>query len=319
MNANRAALMAWFFLCGSMAVSQGAERSYRGSTPANEPILKALDVSTKPPELIQWQLTLVRDDRTGEPVRYRLRTKYGNTTPNRPGLGDSGKVVERSGNCRVLPETKAKGSDATGEIYELGPISVAAVGPNLLHLVNADGSLMVGDGGWSYTLNATDAEEKVVDPVLAATVPDMSYRIEPLATGQNVFAVFEGRTPALGIAQQLKIPVPPSATKAKWRVTLYQDTNTHEPTTFKVEGTLFRPAKRGGKWAIMRAKDGGSTRTTYELKFADADLSIRLLAGDANVLFFLGDDGKPLVGNGDFSYTLNRKTGPAVISQAPAR
>jgi hypothetical protein len=125
-----------------------------------------------------------------------------------------------------------------------------------------------------------------------------------------VFGVFEGRTPALGIARELKIDPDGERMKAKWRVTLYRDPGTKAPTTYKVEGTLHRKGLREGTWSAAR---GGGAGVVYHLAAANAEADLFLLKGDDNVLFFLGKDRKPLVGHADFSYTLNRRdaTGPA--------
>jgi hypothetical protein len=196
------------------------------------------------------------------------------------------------------------------------------ISSNLLHILNADRSLMIGDGGWSYTLNSASASEKSIEPALAATVPDMSYQIAPVSTGQTVFGVFEGRTPAQGIASQLGIPVHAAATKAKWRVTLYQKPDTQTPANFKVEGTLFRPSAREGIWKIVRGTPLDQNAIVYELEFSEAAPHIaplRLLKGDDNVLFFLDANRTPLIGHSEFSYTLNRRTAAPELSQSKAQ
>lgn len=294
---------------------QGKAASYCGSTPGGESLLKMLGIPTnEAPELIEWNLSLHPDAQTGQVVRYELRCRYGATVPNQPGLGAETKMIEQSGKCVV-----SRGNKLDAVVYKLeGAVELYSVkgDARVLHLLNADGTLMVGNGGYSYSLNSTEKSEKAVDLVLAGTVPDMSYKIDPLATGPNVHGVFEGRTPAQGISKQLGIDVPKSATKAKWRITFYQEADTKAPTTFKVEGTLFRPSARLGKWQL--AADG--KRTIYQLSFDEQGGDVRLLKGDDNVLFFLGADGKPLVGHCEFSYTLNRRTELPNVSQSrPAR
>ena len=55
---------------------------------------------------------------------------------------------------------------------------------------------------------------------------------------------------------------------------------------------------------------GGTTHYSnaiiYELEAASDHGSIRLLKADDNSMFFVGQDGRLMVGNADFSYTLNR-------------
>jgi hypothetical protein len=54
---------------------------------------------------------------------------------------------------------------------------------------------------------------------------------------------------------------------------------------------------------IRNAEDG---TVIYHLSATATEADLYLLKGDDNVLFFLGQDRRALVGNIDFSYTLNR-------------
>ena len=286
-----------------------------GSSPCDEPIRQIFGISTNgAPELIQWKLTLYRDPKTLAPTRYELHCNYGATAPNNPGIASPVKTLERQGTWRITQGTEASPDALTYDLQ--GAFSVCQINSNILQILNPDRTLMIGNGGWSCTLNSAAHAEKTVDPALARTVPDMSYQISPLATGPTVFGVFEGRTPAHGIARELKISLHPAATKAKWRVTLYQDPDTQAPTTYKIEGTLFRPNAREGKWTIQRAANANVT--IYELASA-SEPTLRLVKGDDNVLFFLDQNRAPLVGHCEFSYSLNRRTDLPAISPAERR
>jgi hypothetical protein len=182
---------------------------------------------------------------------------------------------------------------------------------NVLHVLNRDRSLMMGTGGWSYTLNRTECFEVPGELALALARPSLSYSISPLATGASVFGVFEGRTPCRGISRMLQLGDDPASIKAKWRVTLFQDPDTEVPTTYKVEGSLFWQAAREGKWTIERGTESDSNAIVYRLEPSHTQPAILLLKGDDNVLFFLDQDGKPMVGHAEFSYTLNRRDSSA--------
>jgi hypothetical protein len=297
---------------GQPARDSAVTRVFCGSSPWDEPIRQVLGISTNDaPELIEWKLTLHRDGKTLEPSRYELRCDYGKTVPGTPGIGASKKTLERQGKWTIGKGTRTE-PDAVR--YDLeGAFSVREIGANLLHILTSDRVLMVGNGSWSYTLNAMEKSEKPVDPELARTVPDMSYQIAPLATGATVFGVFEGRTPAQGIAKQLKTPIPVSAEKAKWRVTLYQEPDTKVPTTYKIEGTFFRPSARAGNWTTLHGRPGDPAATIFQLS-SPTGPALLLLKGDDNVLFLLDEERAPLVGHCEFSYTLNRRTPPSEIS-----
>ena len=45
----------------------------------------------------------------------------------------------------------------------------------------------------------------------------------------------------------------------------------------------------------------------YQLEPSPGEAGLQLLEGDANVLFFLDADRRPMVGHAEFSYTLNRR------------
>jgi hypothetical protein len=176
---------------------------------------------------------------------------------------------------------------------------------SVLHLLNADQSLMIGTGGQSFTLYAVDKTEELGDRSIALSRPSASYKIDAASTGPNVFAIFEGRTPGRGIARQLGLGDDRGRLKAKWRLTLYQDPDTKQPTTYKIEGTLFRQQVRSGTWDIVTAESNGAARTIYRLQAANGQPELQLQKGDDNVLFFLDAKQKLLVGHADFSYTLN--------------
>jgi hypothetical protein len=254
---------------------------------------------------MQWKLTLYHDAKTMAPARYELRCDYGLTVPGKPGVARHIRTLERQG---VWTKTKSSnGAPGTAVIELRGSLSLLQVGHNILHVLNRDGSLMAGNGGWSFSLNRSEAAERPVDPALARSEPDMSYRISPLAAGPAVFGVFEGRTPCIGIAHRLEIPVHPACLKAKWRVTLYQDPETLAPKRYRIEGTLYRRGALEGNWGRIEGIPGNPQAAVYRLMRAGGSPALYLLKGDDNVLFFVNQHGQPLVGNADFSYTLDRR------------
>jgi hypothetical protein len=96
--------------------------------------------------------------------------------------------------------------------------------------------------------------------------------------------------------------------KSKWRVTLYQNPETSAPTTYKVEGSLFRAGAREGTWSITQGSTVDPKATVYQLDATNTQPALFFLKGDDNVLFFLSQNRELLVGHAEFSYTLNRVT-----------
>jgi len=318
----RFALAAFFGLLFSTFNSHGQPSTARdssvfgvfvGSTLVGELLAQRLNIPTNIEPPLRWQLTLHQDAKSQSPTSYKLRCDYALSA----NASDKSHV-EKSGTWKQAKGTKF---NPNATVLELdGLVSLFKVDWNLLHVLNADGGLMMGDGGYSFTLNRTTAAEQPQPPPPAGT-PSISYRIAPPATGPTVFGVFEGRTPCLGIARELNRTLDAHRMKAKWRVTLLQNPETKAPTIYKVEGSFYRGDLREGNWSIVRGPETDPTTIIYRLEPASGEPALLLVKGDDNVLFFADQKGRPLVGHADFSYTLNRKSIPveAAASTAASR
>jgi hypothetical protein len=278
---------------------------FAGSTPCDDSIRALLQIPADvEAHLIQWKLTLRQEPKTFAPAGYELHCQYGITVSGQTGLEKSAKTVDRKGRWKM---TKGANPDAVVCELDGGP-SFLKVDSNVLHVLNRDRSLMVGGTGWSYTLYRTEASEARVDASLAAAQPpEGSYTLAPVATGPKVFGVFGGRSPCQGIARELKINGVAGRARVKWRVTLYQNPETGAPTTYEVRNSLLRETGREGNWTILRGTASDPQAIIYRLEATKTEAALFLLKGDDNVLFFLDKSLKPLVGNADLSYTLNRK------------
>jgi hypothetical protein len=95
--------------------------------------------------------------------------------------------------------------------------------------------------------------------------------------------------------------------KVKWDLTLYQDSKARAQTTYELRGTFYRDRIRTGTWTVLRGARGNPAAVVYQLNADASHASLMLLKGDDNILFFLDGDRNLMIGNGDFSYTLNRK------------
>ena len=86
---------------------------------------------------------------------------------------------------------------------------------------------------------------------------------------------------------------------------LYGSGESNNQGRYRLLGTGWR-AQGGlkGYWEARKDKDG---RIVYQLKDETGKTFIHLLQLDERVLIFTDMDGKLLVGDEDFSYTLNRK------------
>ncbi len=255
----------------------GKEKSYTGSTPADNSIRSFLGIALHDSvDFIRWKLTM--DD-----AQYHLQCNYGIGKPNTNGFIRDGKKIELKG---ALKKDKY--------YYQLQngteTLQIAELNGGLLHLLDEDRHLLAGNGGWSYTLNniASSATDQV-NIVAQSTVLEDSLD-------------FEGRTPCKvpGI-----IPAGMQCYKLKWRIILYTNAEKKAPGRYKIYGTPWRQqVAKTGDWKIVTGKDG---RIIYQLNDEKGKGLLYLLKLDENILLFTDADGKLLTGDEDFSYTLNRR------------
>jgi len=267
--------------------------TFVGTTPAPAELLQFLAApSGTKAELIEWSLSLT------QPSEFALHVAYGLTEPNYPGIARDRHEVDRNGTWTARKGTKWSASE---DVLDLGGLAFVRVGPNGLHILSADRALMTGNGAFSFSLNRADAAEPPPDPSLPSMLgPGGNYSLSPLSTGPMVYGIFEGRTPCLGVARQLARAVAPGCPKLKFRLTLLQDAATHKPTTYKLEGTLYRSEREEGPWTI-------SDKGVVALQRADGTTLISLLKVSDDAVMFLDESARLLVGNASFSYTLERK------------
>lgn len=213
----------------------------------------------------------------------------------------------REGKWTIVKGAKA---DPNATVYQLDPantqmtISFQVIDSNLIHLLERDESLVVGSAAQSFTLSRIDKHVDMTDS--HASVPVKSSTRKPSTGDSGPMAVFGGRTPCREVAAQLNRPVGADCFKLKWEVTLFRDPETLKPTTFKLRGTLFRDFNRDGRWSILQGRLGEPNATLYKLDLDKNEGTLLLLKGDDNILFFVSNDRSLMVGNDDFSYTLNR-------------
>jgi hypothetical protein len=144
-------------------------------------------------------------------------------------------------------------------------------------------------------------------PVINFPVQSVVKNTEPdMPMGPHVLGVFDGRTPCQELARQMKVVTIPECNKIKWRLTLFQDPATHAPTSYSLEGFVYRKPPRTGKWAILKGTKTDPNAIVYQLDPDNSGGFQSFLKVDDSILFFLDGDRNLLVGNLHFSYTLNR-------------
>jgi hypothetical protein len=241
-----------------------------------------------------------------------LRVDLGATERNGPGwileASYGANNATTAGKVPSNPPISLRGKlEQSGTTYRLisrngQSISFRRVSSTLIHLLDDRNRLMLGTAGWSYTLSRADSADETGRP---EQVFGASYSLLPRATGTAVLGVFGGRTPCTSLLRTLRITLNDGCQRIKWRVTLFQDSLTHQPTKYRIEGSLHHTA-REGTWRVVRGTAEDSNAVVYQLDATTAEGPMLLLKADDDVLFLLDERKQLLVGTIDFSYTLNR-------------
>jgi hypothetical protein len=104
-------------------------------------------------ELIQWNLVLRRHPRTNNPGTFALHYTYGMSKPATVELMGGGMKGQKEGKWTIRKDAGSR------TVYRLTPdtsgsaLSFVKLDDNLLHLLDSQGRLMIGNAAWSYTMN----------------------------------------------------------------------------------------------------------------------------------------------------------------------
>jgi len=247
--------------------------NYTASTPAGQTVRDFLGISRSDSiDFIRWHVTIT------DHKQFNLSCSYGISKPNTNGFID-------------LKKKELKGAVNFKErVFTLSTsgkkLSMLALNENILHVLNPDGSMMVGNGGWSYTLNA-------MTRVPASEV----YLKQPVAAFKDSI-VFEGRTPCKGIEEMMMGISRPECYKKKWLVYLYKSNPDATSGNYKIGSN----GAYTGKWKLKESNG----KTIYRLGLNNGR-SLSLLQVDKNIIYLMDTKGELMVGNHDFSYSLNRR------------
>ena len=106
-------------------------------------------------ELIKWHLKLSGDGKQ-IPGAYILDCDYGMPKQGTRGFINGGTHLHRKGKWIIVKGTQ---SNPSAVIYRFDPekpeesISFMRLNENLLHLLDSNNQLMIGNGAWSFTLS----------------------------------------------------------------------------------------------------------------------------------------------------------------------
>jgi hypothetical protein len=265
-----------FLLMFFTSCVRGKELTYIGSTPATSNAVRSfLGIPFSDSiDFIRWKITMQHD-------KYSLKCNYGIGKQNTNGFMNDGRWIELSGGLKKEKNYYyLQNRNKTLGMLELNN--------SLLHLLDENKSLLIGTGGWSYTLS--------IDPPTATE----QIGFVPKQTVLKDSMVFHGRTPCLEFDEKKKNT---TCYKLKWVIVLHADSKTNKPTTYFLRGTVNSHKGKTGTWEMKTGKDG---RTLCQLN-SDNSNPLYFLLLDGNVLAITDDKGKLMIGDEDFSYTLSRK------------
>ena len=259
-------------------------------------------------ELMIWKIMLYQDAATGEPTTYALESTYGPSQPNSLGPAGGGTLISMEGNWSIVKGTKTV-PDA--EVYQLYSedsqvaVSFVKMSDDILHVLNRDQTLMLGNAAWSYTLNRTDNRPPLeMDGPIGSGPEATRPPIPTMPAGSSVLGVYEGRSPCHEIVFEILNVAPyPNCLKVKSRLTLYQDQETGAPSSYMLMGTS---TIREGTWTILEGTKADPDAIVYQIYLDDSQEPVSFLKADDNHLFLLDRDLNLVVGNALFSYTLSR-------------
>ena len=310
-----ATLFFYFFINQSCSQPSGSaieskKTSFEATTPCGEDIKQLLGLSTGIEcEMMKWNLTLYRDDKD-LPLTFELSFTYGSAKQGTRGFKEGATTTELKGKW-AIKKTKIVDSDRDVITLMSGistiSLSLLQASENLLHLLKKDGTPMVGDAAWSYTLNnknpVVGLSGKLVGKELTST---------GIISATDTAAVFVGRTPCNEALRKLHNISGDGCNLIKCQLILLQDNKTNSPSNFVIKtiyvGKGDNKYSVTGKWKLIQGMPGDPKAVVYQLlpDSPQPGNEILLLKTGDNLLFFINRDSQLLVGNDYCSYTLNK-------------
>ena len=145
-------MLVWVFLTGMGSANRtNTEIALVGCTPGDEDIKSTLSIPLETKiDFIRWNLKLE------SPNTFVLDIAYGESQPNTLDLKGGGEKRSLKGKYTV---SKLTGNPGFKEVYSLKDpgltksILLVKLSENVFHLLTSQNHLMVGNGGWSYSLS----------------------------------------------------------------------------------------------------------------------------------------------------------------------
>ena len=288
-------LIGMFWATSCSAINNELEIHLVGSTPGEESIKSMLSISADANiDFIKWDLKL--DSKKA----FLLNITYGESQPNTLDFRGDGekKIIKGKYFITINQDNPFK------EVYRLmlddspEKISLLKLSENTFHILTFENKLMIGNGGWSYSLNRKE-------PIDSGKILISS----PMSDNKSLQIVFDGRTPCQEfVTEYPEMNASPSCVKLKWKLILNRDSLTYLPTTCIIRNIVDnQPRDIIGKWEIIKGTKTNPNAIVYSVEVDNLTEPILLLVGDENVLYFLDKKRELLTGNENFSFALNKR------------
>lgn len=238
-------------------------------------------------DMVKWKLFVFDNG------KYKLDAEWKYIVDNRTEA-KGGELLNSQGTWKV---SKTNPGYSKSEVYIFAAddrpsewVSMLKLNDNMFQLMTKEKKLAIGGGGWSNTLNRVNP---VVDESIDFT---LSNSVNTLATDS---LVLQGRSP---FTEGLGLDPAPGRIKIKWLLSLKKD------QTFKLRRVMARANAITGKWSVVKGWKDNKDAVVYKLDTQNPQPhSLYLLKGSEDVFFFVSQEKGMLVGNDEFSYTLNRR------------
>lgn len=264
-----------------------------GSTPGDKEIKTQLGISdVLNVDFIRWDLRINKSN------NFELNIQFGESQPNTLGFKNGGHFKNYQG---IYTISKNENKVFYQLVANQLKITLIKLNNNLFHLLTASNNLMIGNGGWSYTLNNNKPTYNF------NILPSMSSSLDTF-NNNLVQVVFDGRTPCQEFANEHQILVDKSCFKLKWKLTLNRDKNTLKPTTYTIRKVIDNvPKDISGFWKIINGTKHNPDAVIYQLDPDKPNQTISLFVADQNILYILHKNESFFIGNENFSFTLNKR------------
>ena len=305
-----------FFECSgrssdSQLVEPSTQSFFEATTSCGISIKKILGINTDDKsQMMRWELILDKDSKKLTPTTFKLSYEYGIPKQGTRGFMNGSKKVELDGTWKFEKGIATNREAIVITLVTPGsPVSLSFLqaDENILHFLDDTKHLMVGSAAWSYTLNRKDP----VPGNKFAPVPCLSSQI---VTTSDTVGIFDGRTPCNDKLTSINNISLDGCQGIKCQLILLQDVTTHTPSSFILRTIYVGNGDNNiysitGKWKMMQRAANDATTLIYQLKpdSNKSDDQLLLLKGDDNILYFVDNECRLLVGNSYLSYTLNRK------------